>query len=71
MANHTPDYLGHHLRTLPIHRVLARSIEAHLVWELNEELIGPIRAAAMCARHTHAARTRSSPKPASTDHTAG
>ena len=42
MANHTPDFLGHHLRTLPIHRVLVRSIEARLFWELDEELIEPI-----------------------------
>ncbi len=42
MANQTPDLLGLHLRTLPIHRVLLRSIEARLFGELDEERIEPI-----------------------------
>src|SRR3712207_6390039 len=37
-----PDFLGHHLRTLPIHRVLVRSVEARLFWELDAELAEPI-----------------------------
>lgn len=37
-----PDFLRHHLRTLPIHRTLVRSVEARLFWELDAELLEPI-----------------------------
>ena len=37
-----PDFLRHHLRTLPIHRTLVRSVEARLFWELDGELSEPI-----------------------------
>ena len=68
MANHTPDFLGHHLRTLPIHRVLVRSIKARLFWELDEELIEPTRAPQESAGPYIFHKYR---KPAATDHTAG
>jgi len=37
-----PDFLREHLRTLPIHRTLVRSVEARLFWELDAELAEPI-----------------------------
>lgn len=37
-----PDFLRHHLQTLPIHRTIIRSVEARLFWELDEELAEPI-----------------------------
>jgi 2-polyprenyl-3-methyl-5-hydroxy-6-metoxy-1,4-benzoquinol methylase len=37
-----PDFLRHHLQTLPIHRTLVRSVEARLFWELDEQLSEPI-----------------------------
>ena len=37
-----PDFLRHHLQTLPIHRTIVRSVEARLFWELDEELVEPI-----------------------------
>ena len=55
MANHTPDVLGLQLRTLPIHRVLLRSIEARLFGELDEERIEPILAVG-CSDGTFAQR---------------
>ena len=42
MKAQPPDFLRHHLRTLPIHRTLVRSVEARLFWELDEELVEPI-----------------------------
>ena len=42
MTARQPDFLAHHLRTLPIHRVLVRSVEARLFWELDDELEEPI-----------------------------
>jgi SAM-dependent methyltransferase len=42
MASQAPDFLRHHLLTLPIHRVLVRSVEARLFWELDGELQEPI-----------------------------
>lgn len=55
MANHTPDVLGLQLRTLPLHRILLRSIEARLFWELDEERIEPILDVA-CSDGTFAQR---------------
>ena len=42
MAVEPPDFLRRHLRTLPIHRVLVRSVEARLFWECDAELREPI-----------------------------
>lgn len=42
MKRTAPDFLRQHLLTLPIHRVLVRSVEARLFWELDEELHEPI-----------------------------
>ncbi len=42
MQRKPPDFLRGHLRTLPIHRTLVRSVEARLFWELEEELEEPI-----------------------------
>lgn len=42
MRRERPDFLREHLRTLPIHRALVRSVEARLFWELDAELIDPI-----------------------------
>lgn len=41
-ASRRPDFLRHHLRTLPIHRTIVRSVEARLFWELDGELVEPI-----------------------------
>ena len=68
MANHPPDVLDLQLRTLPLHRVLLRSIEARLFWELDEELIEPTRAPQESAGPYIFHKYR---KPAATDHTAG
>ncbi|GAC1644797.1 MAG: class I SAM-dependent methyltransferase [Herpetosiphon sp.] len=42
MTQPAPDFLRHHLRTLPIHRTLVRSVEARLFWELRDQLKPPI-----------------------------